>query len=162
MNEHKEVAERATEALPETLNALLVPLADRNLLVPNTLLAELIPQQMLEPCAGQPDWVLGATRWRDVRIPVVSFERAAGRAVPSLSRARWGVFSAQCGDLQPRYYAVVTQGIPRSVRVDMSLAPAAEAAENLEQIRVQFEDELPSCIPDLITLEQRLVEAGWR
>lgn len=161
MNEHVEVNERTAESLPDTLNALLVPLADRNLLVPNTLLAELIPQQMLEPCTGQPDWVLGATRWREVRIPVVSFERAAGQTIPSLSRARWGVFSAQCGDLQPRYYAVVTQGIPRSVRVDASLAPATESAERLEQIRVQFEDEFPSCIPDLLALEQLLLEAGW-
>lgn len=73
------------------LNALLLPLLGRTLLLPSVALAELVnllPVEPVEPGgAAAPAWYLGAVRWRERRVPLLSFEAAAtGGAPPALRR----------------------------------------------------------------------------
>ena len=58
------------------LTALLVPLADRTLMLPNVALAELIPYRAPQVTPGLPAWFLGQVPWRDLQLPLLSFEAA--------------------------------------------------------------------------------------
>ncbi|HBZ98965.1 MAG TPA: chemotaxis protein, partial [Pseudomonas sp.] len=53
---------------------LLMPLADRMLLVPNVAVAELIPYRAPQAVQGMPAWFLGQVQWRDLSLPLLSFE----------------------------------------------------------------------------------------
>ena len=41
----------------------------RNLLLPNTAIAEIVRYAALQPVDNAPEWLLGTMRWRGLRIP---------------------------------------------------------------------------------------------
>ena len=66
-----------TPTASSTLTGLVVPLSDRNLLLPNVALAELMPYRAPLAIPGMPAWMLGQVAWRDLRLPLLSFEAAS-------------------------------------------------------------------------------------
>lgn len=62
-----------TQNSVSSLTGLVVPLADRALLLPNVAVAELIPYRTPPAMAGMPDWFLGQVAWRDLSLPLLSF-----------------------------------------------------------------------------------------
>ncbi len=62
---------------PDSLTGLLLPLSDRTLLLPNVAVAELIAYRNPQVAAGVPQWYLGQVAWRDLRLPLLSFEAAS-------------------------------------------------------------------------------------
>src|SRR5690606_27104198 len=69
-----------TETADVSLTALLLPLGDRNLLLPNVAVVELIPYRNVQTGEGLPAWFLGQVAWRDLKLPLLSFEAASGSA----------------------------------------------------------------------------------
>src|SRR5690606_466660 len=68
---------------PSSLTGLLVPLADRTLLLPNVAVAELVPYRAPRTAEGAPSWFLGQVAWRGLSLPLLSFEAASnGVAAP--------------------------------------------------------------------------------
>ncbi|MBD9482974.1 chemotaxis protein CheW [Pseudomonas sp. PDM14] len=142
-----------------TLTALLVPLADRTLLLPNVAVAELIPYRVPQVTAGLPAWFLGQVAWRDLQLPLLSFE-AASNGQPQIGPgARVAVINAIGGRDQVKFLALLVQGIPRSLKVDGNLARSSEPLAPLELDAVQLGEAVVK-IPDLIGLEQKLADAG--
>ena len=84
---------------PDSLTGLLLPLSDRTLLLPNVAVAELIAYRNPQVAAGLPQWYLGQVAWRDLRLPLLSFEAASsGEQQPVLgSSARVVVINALGG-----------------------------------------------------------------
>ena len=58
-----------------------------------------------------------------------------------------------------KFLALLVQGIPRSVKLENNLVRADVALESLELDAVNLGDSVVK-IPDLIALEQMLVDAG--
>ena len=112
---------------PDSLTGLLLPLSDRTLLLPNVAVAELIAYRNPQVAAGVPQWYLGQVAWRDLRLPLLSFEAASsGEQQPVLgSSARVVVINALGGRPHVKFLALLVQGIPRSVRLDANLASTA-------------------------------------
>jgi chemosensory pili system protein ChpC len=149
----------APQNSPNSLTGLLVPLTDRTLLLPNVAVAELIPYRAPQVSAGMPSWFLGQIAWRDLRLPLLSFEAASdGRASVSPG-ARVAVINALGGRPAVKFIAVLVQGIPRSIKVGAELVRADVALSPLELDAVQFGEAVLK-IPDLIGLEQKLADAG--
>ncbi|WPP44256.1 chemotaxis protein CheW [Pseudomonas sp. AN-1] len=148
-------------AAQQTLNTLLLPLSDRVLLLPSVALAELINQRPVEAHPGTPDWYLGDLIWRDLRLPLLSFEAASSGKPPAPvgSGARIAVINAIGGRPQLKFYALLVQGIPRPQRLDTQLASAGAPLAALELDSALVEGELAR-IPDLIALEQKLADIG--
>ena len=115
----------ATQNSAAGLTGLLVPLADRTLLLPNVAVAELIPYRAPQVSEGTPDWFLGQVAWRDLRLPLLSFEAASGAQAPVASGARVAVINALGGRPKVKFIALLVQGIPRSLKVGSDL-PAAD------------------------------------
>lgn len=149
----------ATQDTPASLTALLVPLADRMLLVPNVAIAELIPYRAPQSAQGTPPWFLGQVSWRDLTLPLLSFEAASDGQPRTGVGARVAVLNALGGRDHVKFIALLVQGIPRSVKVDPSLARSGIPLAPLELDAVNLGD-VQARIPDLVALEQKLADAG--
>ncbi|KZX62822.1 chemotaxis protein CheW [Stutzerimonas frequens] len=144
----------------ESLTGLLMPLADRMLLVPNVAVAELIPYRAPQAVEGMPAWFLGQVQWRDLSLPLLSFEAASTGQPPAVGQtARVAVLNAVGGREHVKFIALLVQGIPHSIKVDTSLARADAALAPLELDAVDLGD-MQARIPDLVGLEQQLADAG--
>lgn len=146
---------------PQTLNSLLLPLSDRSLLLPSVALAELINQRPVEPRLGTPEWYLGDIVWRDLRLPLLSFETASSGTLPAApsAGARVAVINAVGGRPHLKFFALLVQGIPRPHKLDSGLAPAGAPLAALEVDSALVEGEVAR-IPDLVALEQKLADIG--
>ena len=143
----------------DSLTGLLVPLADRTLLLPNVVVAELIPYRPPQANAGLPAWLLGQIAWRDLQLPLLSFEAASDGQPQIGANARVAVLNALGGREQVKFIALLVQGIPRSLKVDGNLQRASTELAPLELDAVQL-GETVAKIPDLVGLEQKLADAG--
>ena len=148
-----------TQNSTASLTGLLLPLSDRTLLVPNVALAELIPYRAPQVTPGLPAWLLGQVAWRDLRLPLLSFEAAAGGEVKVGSGARVAVLNALGGRPHVKFIALLLQGIPRSLKLEDDLRRANAPLSILELDSVQLGTDVAK-IPDLMALEQMLADAG--
>ncbi len=142
-----------------SLTGLLMPLSDRTLLLPNVAVAELIPYRAPQVTEGMPDWFLGQIAWRDLRLPLLSFEAASGGQAVVNNGSRVAVINALGGRPLVKFIAVLVQGIPRSIKLEANLARAEAVLSPLELDAVQLGEAVLK-IPDLIGLEQKLADAG--
>jgi chemosensory pili system protein ChpC len=148
-----------TQNSANSLTGLLLPLADRTLLVPNVALAELIPYRAPQASQGLPAWLLGQVAWRDLRLPLLSFEAAAGGEARIGPGARVAVLNALGGRPHVKFIALLLQGIPRSLKLEADLPRANAPLAALELDSVQLGTDVAK-IPDLVALEQMLADAG--
>ena len=148
-----------TTSTATSITGLLVPLADRTLLLPNVAVAELIPYRAPQVTAGMPAWFLGQMAWRDLSLPLLSFEAASDGQPQIRPGARVAVINALGGRPNVKFLALLVQGIPRSLKVGTELARADVPLAPLELDAVSF-GEAVAKIPDLLALEQMLADAG--
>lgn len=112
--------EQSTEA-PQIreLDCLLIPLKDKNLLLPNVTVAEVIPFSHLLPSASHHDWLLGHIDWRGQRLPAVCYEILNGQAAPAPNpQARFIIVNNTLPGQSLNFYAILVQGIPRLFHVE--------------------------------------------
>ena len=101
----------------------------------------------------------GQVAWRDLVLPLLSFEAASGGEAQVRPGARVAVLNALGGRPQVKFIALLVQGIPRSLKVDEQLPRADAPLAPLELEAVKLGDTLAK-IPDLLGLEQKLADAG--
>ena len=107
----------ATQNTTASLTGLLMPLGDRTLLLPNVAVAELIPYRAPQVSDGMPDWFLGQIAWRDLRLPLLSFEAASGGQAVVNSGSRVAVINALGGRPMVKFLAVLVQAFPAPSRL---------------------------------------------
>lgn len=145
----------------KALSSLLLPLCDRSLLLPSVALAELINLRSIEPRPGAPEWYLGDIAWRDLRLPLLSFETLSSGMEPTepAAGARIAVINAVGGRPHLKFFALLVQGIPRPQKLDANLAPAGAPLAALELDSAVVEG-MVARIPDLVAVEQRMADIG--
>jgi len=141
------------------LTGLLLPLADRHLILPNVAVAELIDYQPGTLDLDTPPWYLGRVAWRNRQIPLLSFESACGNKIVIGERARIVILNALGGRPELKFIALLVQGIPRSYKLDSQLSYVDVPLCSLEQAAVQVGDQVAK-VPDMLALEALLVSAG--
>ena len=141
------------------LIGLLLPLADRHLILPNVAVAELIDYQPGTLDLDTPPWYLGRVAWRNRQIPLLSFESACGNKIVIGERARIVILNALGGRADLKFIALLVQGIPRSYKLDSQLSYVDVPLCSLEQAAVQVGEQVAK-VPDLLALEALLVSAG--
>lgn len=143
------------EALPDRVACLVATLSDRKLLLPITAVAEVI-NTVTMPEAGQDNSALyGWIRWREQRIPLLSFEAALGGDKPALKfENRMAVLNG-IGDARDiGYYAILLQGLPKPVQVNAETIREDESSDNDQFTLAQAavgEDRV--VIPNLMAVE---------
>ena len=139
--------------------SLLIPIQGQTLLVPNVSVAEIVPLGQIDTVSGAPDWYLGDYHWRDLTIPLVSFEVLCGGDQAAIGNsARVAVFNTTGVSEHIHFVALMAQGLPRLVRVTPDeLQVRNEAAGPFERMPVQWAGE-SAVIPDIPEVEQRVLD----
>jgi len=149
-----------TDEKSSVIRAQLIPLSDMTIVLPNTCIAEVINLGELNPVKKTPRWFLGMMNWRGVRIPVISFEAANDIAsnIP-MDSVRATILNGISGNDELPFYGIVSQGIPKLIRLDKSAISTIKAPEQkfpLASEQIQLVD-VTAVIPDLNRVEALLV-----
>lgn len=146
----------------ESLNGLVVPLADQLLLLPNVAVAELVGYRLAQAALEGPQWFLGWTSWRGKQVPVIDPDLLLGRPLavsPAVPRTL--ILNAVGQRPGVGFIALRINGIPRSKRVVRGEIVAAGPASPFISQPVQLADEQQVLlIPDLAAIEEALEQAG--
>lgn len=153
----------------DTQRALLITLAEHRLLLPSSVVAEVVGHQepSRSPVVEEQDrhWILGTVQWRQQRLALVSLEGyMSGQSADFGLRARVVVMKALYDHPRLSYYAVVAQQIPRLATVHPQSIEALEGEEGgdlpgvAQQVLVNGE---PALIPDLAAVEADLHRAMY-
>lgn len=146
------------ETTEESLSTLLMPVAGRILMVPNTTVAEIVPYQA--PMAVDEDaknWQLGNINWRGASLPLISYESLQGRPLPQTTvNTRMAIFNRVSERDNVDFWAIVIQGIPRQLKVEPESLAMLDRA--LEAGDGQWADSEYGAvvIPDLAWIEAQL------
>lgn len=150
-----------TDEISSVVRTQLIPLADMNMLLPNTCIAEVIALGELTPVNKAPEWLLGMMNWRGVDIPVISFESANGIAADAPTRSsRVAVLNGLTGDEKLPFYGVISQGIPKLMALEKSAVTAIKKPEQklpLASEQTQLPD-VAAVIPDQKKIEKLLLK----
>lgn len=107
--ENKTIAEIAS---------LLIPIVDRQILIPTVTVAEMIPYQTPTRDPSAPEWLLGEILWRDHPTPIISYEVLNGQPLPNYAAGcRIAVLNNTGVSEDLLFFGIATQGIPRLSRV---------------------------------------------
>lgn len=144
---------------PNQVDCLLIPLKDKNLILPNVAVAEIVPFSHLLTTASSVDWMLGRIDWRGVPIPVLCYEMLCQQSAPAPNpNARFAIINGVGNHQQMPFYAMLVQGIPRLIHVDKEEIQAVDAMNmgQFDQAAVTIGRD-PAIIPDLDLVEQELI-----
>ncbi len=144
---------------PDQVDCLLIPLKDRNLLLPNVTVAEIIPFSHLLTTTSAVDWILGRIDWRGTPVPVVCYEMLNDQSAPAPNpNARFAVVNGVGNHASMPFYAVLVQGIPRLVHIQEKDIQEVEAMNMgpYDVSAVTFDNET-AMIPDLDNVESALL-----
>lgn len=143
------------------VRGLLLPLSDRSLLIPNVLIAEVVETiRHVEPVHDAPSWLLGVISWRELKLPLISFESAETSYSGKYRISYIAVINAIGGRENCKFLAVALRGLPSAIKIDdqidydLSVQP-----EGLELSAVKL-GQVQARIPDLQGLENKLAELG--
>jgi chemosensory pili system protein ChpC len=142
---------------------MLIPLHGDRLLLPNAAVAEIIGYRDPDPLSGAPDWLRGQVNWQQRQVPVVDFERLLGKVdQPPSIRQRIAICYAPQASEDCPLFGIVSQGIPRLLRVSESLIEDAERMDKHNaavQMRLVIDGET-LLVPQLRFLQEQLAVAA--
>jgi chemosensory pili system protein ChpC len=152
-----------SEAIVKVVRSVLIPLHERQILLPNAAVAEVMSYQQPEYAGDElPEWFLGHLAWRGVMIPVVSYEGLLGEAVVEPGyRGRILILNALGNHERLSHIGLAVHAIPSLVRVSAdNVAPVTpEESEHQPLIKQHVELDLsPAVIPDLDEIEHQVLE----
>lgn len=150
---------QSTNAANE-LATLLLPVHEKQLVLPNVTVAEIIPYS--EPVAEEdvPAWYLGSFYWRNISVPLISFEAINAEAFTSESETmRIAVLNGVLDNEKLPFCGVITQGVPRLMRLmpDEVASDDSEACGPAEISHVLVSGE-KAVIPNLDFIQQELIK----
>jgi chemosensory pili system protein ChpC len=105
--------------LPERVNSLVLPLADMELLVPVTAIAEVVAGNYpREPGEQETSWCYGWITWRDQHIPLISFEAMMDHPRPEpQNHSRIAVFNAVGDFASTGFFAMLLSDYPSPLAI---------------------------------------------
>jgi chemosensory pili system protein ChpC len=145
----------------DSLNGLIVPMAEQPLLLPNVAVAELVGFRLSQPAEKAPEWFLGWASWRDQKVPLVDPERLLGQlpTTNATAPARTLILNALGGRPGMPFIGLRVWGIPRSRKVVRGeIEQAGEGRRFVSQsVRLAGSDDV-LLIPDLHAFEDALAD----
>ncbi|MEZ5540155.1 MAG: chemotaxis protein CheW [Pseudomonadales bacterium] len=154
--------EATTAANVRDIPSMLLPVHEKQLLLPGVSVAEIVNYSAPERAANAPAWLLGSIQWRRISVPLLSFELLNNQAaIDDDEVPRIAVLNNTGLDEKVPFLAILLQGIPRLLRVlpqdltevtNIELGAAEMAAMNIVATGETV------LIPDISVLEQAYSE----
>lgn len=147
----------AAEAFKE-VRSLVLPLQGLQLVLPDSVILQIIGSSEIAPIADAPSWMLGVITWQKRTIPVLSFEKAANYQYEQEQDPRILVLKSLNNIEKMPFYAITLTGIPHPIRLNEENVSVVENASNtsaliLNEALVEGE---PISIPNVEALEEML------
>jgi len=139
------------------LDLVVLPLTQRQLLLPASALAEVLSKWQSRPLPETPQWYAGELEWRQRRLPLIDFERwSGGPDTPG----RWLVVCNRSQeDLPFAHYGVLLAGRPRLLRLRSNQLRGIPTPPNAGLGGMTLVEGERYAIPDLATLERQIDQA---
>lgn len=154
------------EAAPN-LRCLVITIQGGQLILPNSLVAEVLPFATPLWIEGAPEWVVGAMLWRNLTTPLVSLARLIYQVpVEADHNSRIIIVSAFGANPRLPYFGLLGTAAPRPVtlqhsEIDLDPEAATQSGNQLGVLSWASYAGEPVVIPDLEAIEavlQPLVE----
>jgi len=143
------------------LQALIVPLRSLNLVVPQVLVAEIIPFPHLAEVGDLP-WFQGMFEWRERTIPLISIDRFCNpdeEGRPVLRSRRVAVLNALGETEGLSQYGIEIGSIPHPVRLGESEVRSADGGKPCEMVAEHVQAAgVRAAVPDFAALENRVAQ----
>ncbi len=147
------------EEASANLRCLLVALQGGQVLLPNSLVVEVLPFATPLRIETAPHWVVGAMLWRNLTTPLISLGRLIFRVAPEADlNSRIIILNTLGTDTKLPYFGILGTAAPRPlnlVRHDIKLDPEV-SADDLRRpgalCWARYQDQ-PIVIPDLDAIE---------
>ncbi len=142
------------------LKCLLLPLESGTLLLPNSVVAEIVPAQRHRRGSGTlPEWYIGHIEWRGTSLPLISLESLADSAAREFPAKMSFVVLHRLSDAtdDEDYYAVSIDGIPHFQFIDETAMQPVSTVPNNPYVAHEVNiDGASAMIPDLDAIERKL------
>ncbi|MCG7908748.1 MAG: chemotaxis protein CheW [Candidatus Thiodiazotropha taylori] len=151
-----------SQAVVKEVRSVLIPLHERQILLPNATVAEVMGYQQPEYAGDElPEWFLGHLAWRGVMIPVVSYEGLLGEPVVEPGyRGRILILNALGDHERISHIGMAVHAIPSLVRVSadnvVPVNPQQDEPQPLIRQHVEL-DMSPAVIPDMDEIERQVL-----
>lgn len=147
-----------SDEVAKEIRSVLISLHESSLLLPNASVAEVIDYRLPKAIPNAPDWLIGSVTWRQTSLPVVQVETLLGKTVEKPGvRQRIAVCHALNADARFPYIGVVSQGIPRLVRLREEHVEVVESVDDTSPVYAYLNVEGESAfIPNLSYIESSL------
>lgn len=102
-----------------TLSCMLLPLNGTDVLLPKSIVKEVVFKPTIEAIDEEEDWLIGEIDWEDHVVPVISFERVCNQARVAKSNHIRAVicYVIENSETFP-LYAIEVQSMPRPLILD--------------------------------------------
>ena len=148
----------AVEAVKE-VRSLVMPLQGLQLVLPDSVVLQIIGSSEITPVPDAPSWMLGVITWQKRVIPVLSFEKAANYQYTQEQDPRILVLKSLNNIEKMPFYAITLTGIPHPIRLNegnLSVVENAGSTSALILNEALVEGE-PISIPNVEALEEMLI-----
>lgn len=145
------------------IRALLAPMPGGNILLPGSMIAEVVNYLDPEPFHEGPDWLLGEVKWNGWQIPVVNVALLAGTTTDDVApqRARVLVVKTLSVEASVLHIGMIIDGLPKMKSVTRANLTESEG-ETPEGVfsHVSVEDQA-AVVPDLDKLALAIEKAVY-
>jgi len=103
----------------QEVRTLLAPVSGGTVMLPGSVVAQVIDFSEPRPYEDAPGWLLGEVRWNNWSVPVVSFAMLAGKATGEKTGggSRMLVVKSLSDSAATPYFGILIGGIPRMLKV---------------------------------------------
>ena len=144
----------------EVIRTILAPLTNGYVLLPNSVVGEILNFTSPEPFKQGPPWLMGEIAWRGWQVPVINYERMlkGSSNTKITSKSRILIVKTLGESTQVNYIGLLIQGLPRLKKVSRTTLLEQQNEELPGAVFSQVTiDDLRAVIPDLGDLT-RIVE----
>ena len=142
------------------IRILLAPLTNIYVMLPNSVIGEILTYTSPEPFKQGPSWLLGEIAWHGWQVPVINYERMlrSSSEMKITSKSRILIIKTLGESTQVNYIGLLIQGLPRLKKVSMENLVEKQTQDLPSAVFSEVGiDDLQAVIPDLGDLT-RIVE----
>lgn len=149
----------------QAVRSLLLPLGDSFLLLPSTLIAEVIPYREPENLVDNaPDWLQGRLHWRGQDLPLLSLEVILGigeaEDEDELPDYRIIILYGLKDIEKLPFYAFVSDGMPRTLNITPDSLGQPETLPQAGLLAEVAVIEQSAYLPDLDYIQDLILDCG--
>ena len=145
------------------IRALVAPIPGSSIVVPGSVVAEVVEYSEPHPFHDAPDWLAGEIAWSGWKIPLVNMARLAGTDPRNdLSpRHRYLVLKTLSEETSIQHLAVIISGLPRLHKLSRGNLEDTGSGQVTGVFSHVMIGEQPGLVPDLDALARTIEQAVY-